>query len=158
MSLNLQNLKIPTSEEARRNGAKGGSSPKRRATLDAKKLMKSILSSSPVITDKTLKSLRNHGVNVDDENLTTNAAVIQAVIASKAMNGDLEAAKMVFEMAGFTVTAKDQNEREKVSVERRKLKLIEQGQYQKKEMPVLIDTRPPEPEPEPPAPESGEDP
>lgn len=123
MALNLQNLKTPTSEEARRNGAKGGSSPKRRATLDAKKLMKSILTSSPVMSNKTRNSLTLLGVDVNDPKLTTNAAVIQAVIASKAMNGDLTAAKMALEMGGQPVDAKTLVELERLKLERDKFEL-----------------------------------
>lgn len=146
--MNEKNLRPPFSpSEAREMGARGGASPKRRATLDAKKLMKKMLNAYPAMSKPEKEQLKAMGMDLQDADSMTNAALLAAKVIQQARDGDLEAIKMAFEMAGQAVTARDQNERERVAVEREKVRLMERGTAASAAgVPVLIDTRPEESE------------
>ena len=123
--MNEQNLKHFTKENAAENGRKGGSSPKRKATIKAKNLMKMYLASKPEISEESLKSLKKLGVDVDDPNITSNMSLMMAIIVSRAHNGDMDAVKMALEMAGDIVTARDAIAKEQLELEREKLRLMQ---------------------------------
>ena len=123
--MNEQNLKHFTKENAAENGHKGGSSPKRKATIKAKNLMKMYLASKPEISEESLKSLKKLGVDVDDPNITSNMSLMMAIIVSRAHNGDMDAVKMALEMAGDIVTARDAIAKAQLELEREKLKLMQ---------------------------------
>ena len=90
---NPQNLKVPTSEEARRNGAKGG-----KASGEArrnKKTMMELLDAMLTVenTDKTIgKSLKKFGF---EENDNVHMAKIITSVIRKAEDGDLRAVDML---------------------------------------------------------------
>lgn len=123
-------IKVHTSEESRKNGAKGGASPKRKATLDAKRLIKTFLLSSPTLSPAKRRELEAMGLDLNDPDMTDNAAVITAVLIKKAQDGDLKAIQMAMEMAGQAIDAKTaleikriELERERIGLERERLEL-----------------------------------
>lgn len=131
---------VRSKEEARERGSKGGSSPKRKKTLETQRLMKKLLLSEPALNANTKDSLKRIGVDVDgDEELTTNAAILSATILQKAFSGDPEFIRMAFEMSGQCITAKDITDRAKLEIEREKLRLLsEQGITEADARPVIV--------------------
>lgn len=124
---NVGNLRaFPSGEAAKAAGAKGGSSPKKKATLNAKRLMRTVLMSKPDLDDKQRKRLEAIGLDLNDESLTTNAALISAVILSKALKGDLTAVRMALEMGGQPIDAKAIIELEKLKLERERFEFEKQ--------------------------------
>lgn len=128
------NLKRSSPIEARLNGSKGGSSPKRKQTLDAQRIMKKLLLAHPPITDKMRVSLETIGADVSDAEMTTNAALMAAVIVTQALDGDLDAVQMALEMGGQITNNKSANdarkleiEAEKLDIEREKIAVITEG-------------------------------
>lgn len=136
---NENNLRPPfTPSEAREYGARGGGSPKRRQTLDAKRIMRKMLTGKPLMPGELKTKLKNIGIDTDDPELATTAALLSATIIQKALGGDMDAIKMALEMAGQAITAKDQTDREKLAIERDKLKLLEkQGSTAGDDKPVI---------------------
>lgn len=138
-----ENLKpVRSKEEARERGAKGGSSPKRMATLNAQKLMKKFLLSTPKRNEQVDAFLENVGVDTADQEMVTNAALLAAKILQQAMSGDMDAIKLAFEMSGQMMTAKDQNERRKADTEREKLKILKQGGVSVTDTPLIVINKP----------------
>lgn len=131
-------------KEAQQFGAKGGASPKRKKTLEAKKLMRTLLMSSPTLSPQTVDQLRKIGVDTDNPDLTTNAAILSATILQKAFGGDPQFVRMAFEMGGIPVDIKGAADIERLKIEREKLKLLkEDGVAAAAELPMIV-FRPPE--------------
>lgn len=110
-----------TKEAAR----KGALSPKRKATVNAKRIMNKLLTSCPPMTDKIVDSMRAIGVDINDEELKTTAGMIEAVLIAQALNGDKEAVRMVLEIAGETTSIRDAHDAEKIKLEARKVSIEE---------------------------------
>ena len=90
MSANPQNLKIPTSEEARRNGAKGGiNSVKSRRR---KKLLRECLEELLDIEQE----VKINGVTLKK----TNAELLSVTLMKKALKGDVKAFEVLRDTAG----------------------------------------------------------
>ena len=93
---NPQNLKVPTSEEARRNGAKGG-----KASAEARRKKKTMMEMIEALltvenTDPALgKTLKKIGFEEDDNYHMSR--IIHSVIR-KAEEGDLKAVDMVVKL------------------------------------------------------------
>lgn len=122
---------------------KGGRT--RAANVNLQKTMSKILGAQPRLTERMIERMEEQGLNLGDDELTNTAALIGLVLTNKALAGDLDAAKMVFEMAGQVVDARTATERERLKLERQRLRLMERDHVITGDMPVLIDTRP-EPE------------
>lgn len=133
----------PRAAEAGRKGART-----RNANVNLQKMMAKVLCAQPRLTERMIERMQEQGIDLGDNELTNTAALIGLVITNKALAGDLEAAKMVFEMAGHVIDQKTITERERIKVEKQRLRLMEQGHAPTAEMPILIDTRP---EPDKPA-------
>lgn len=93
---NPQNLRVPTSEQARRNGSKGGKasaeSKKRKKTM--MELMERLLTEEN--TDPVLgKSVQRLGF---EENDNVHMARIVTEVMRKAENGDLKAVELIVKM------------------------------------------------------------
>ena len=90
MSANPQNLKIPTSEEARRNGAKGGM--KSVESRRRKKLLRECLEE---LLD-TEQDVKINGVTLKK----TNAELLSVTLMKKALKGDVKAFEVLRDTAG----------------------------------------------------------
>lgn len=111
--MNDENLiKISTTKEAREKGHNGGvrSGEVRRAKRDAKKCLQLILDTAAK-GDKTKQTV-NEIMGVDTSDVT-NRDVMLARLALNAMQGDMNALKMVLEMAGETPAEKRAEKQEK---------------------------------------------
>lgn len=90
-----ENLIVPTSEQARKNGAKGG-----KASAESRRRKKSIMECTKMILEngilppKTRDQLKKIGVDPDE--ISYNAAVAMSMI-NKALQGDVQAAKLIAE-------------------------------------------------------------
>lgn len=115
-----ENLRPPkTSEEARERGAKGGkkSGESRRRKKNIKECMKFILDDG-VLPSKAKATLEKVGVNPDD--LTYNAAVAMSMI-NKALQGDVQAAKLIIDLGVADENTVEQQEKDPLSVAFEKL-------------------------------------
>lgn len=104
-----ENLRPPkTSEEARERGAKGGkkSGEVRRRKRNIQECTKMILESG-TLTPKAKAALEKIGVNPDD--LTYYAAVSMSMI-NKALQGDVQAARLIVEWDTAGQTSKQAEE------------------------------------------------
>lgn len=97
MALNPQNLKVPTSEEARENGRKGGlaSAESRRRKRDMKKTFETLFAMQA--TDKRKKAYEKLGYSTDD--LTIEEAITITMV-EKAMAGDSRMASLIMDVMG----------------------------------------------------------
>jgi hypothetical protein len=86
LSANPQNLKIPTSEEARRNGAKGG-----RASVEARKKKK--------LLRECLQELMQMEYNTS-QGKKSGSEMLSAMLMKKAMSGDIKAFEVLRDTAG----------------------------------------------------------
>ena len=94
---NIDNLRVPTSEQARLNGKKGGeaSAKSRKETKDIQKIMKAMLE------DK---------VDVDGVEMTTSHALVARLFQTAldpSAKSFIEAQKMIYRMLGQDLTADD---------------------------------------------------
>lgn len=126
---------------------KGGRT--RAAQVNLQKTMTKILGAQPRLTERMIERMQEQGLDLGDSELTNTAALIGLVLTNKALAGDLEAAKMVLEMAGQITDSKTVTERERLKIEKQRLRMLERGHVPQAEMPVIIDTRPADPEPAP---------
>ena len=107
MALNPQNLRVPTSEEARKNGAKGGkaSAEARRRKKQMRELAEIALA-TPMRKGrrdniKTIEDLKKTGP--DGRNIAPNITVEEFAvfsIAKKAMAGDVQAMTFLRDLVG----------------------------------------------------------
>lgn len=124
-------------------GRKGGL--KRAANVNLQKTMTKILGAQPNLTESMIENMQKRGLDISDSEVTNTAALIGLVLTNKALAGDIEAARMVFEMAGQVVDGRTANERERVKLEKQRLRFLERGNAASAaSIPVLIDTRPDE--------------
>lgn len=100
MALNPQNLKVPTSEEARKNGSKGG-----KASAEARKRRKAMQEIAKIVLDMPVEAgevTELEGItfeNYPDVNLTIGELSVLAV-AKKAKKGDVQALTFLRDTAG----------------------------------------------------------
>lgn len=89
------NLKVPTSEEARKYGRKGGiaSGKARREKADLKKKVNQILEMD-VFSPQLKEALEEKGLNA------TNQTAIATVLLQKALKGDMRAIELLAKMNG----------------------------------------------------------
>ena len=111
----------PTIDAAR----KGGKARQRQVRMQA--LMKGMLKASPETSESMLAALQRMGIDTDDPANTTVAALMTVQVLKQALAGDLNAIQMAFEMAGESVDARSQIEREKLALEKKKLSMQGQG-------------------------------
>ena len=98
MAINKNNLKIPTSEEARINGRKGGiASGKARRKRKAFKEACEMLLNLEVSSDKNKKKLLEMGIDPEDMN---NMTLMLVGLFKKATMGDVGAFKEIRNMVG----------------------------------------------------------
>ena len=93
---NPQNLKVPTSEQARINGAKGG-----KASAEAKKRKKTMMELMDAMLTKENEdpkvAKKLEGMGFDDSDNIHMANIITSVM-KKAENGDLKAVEMIVKL------------------------------------------------------------
>lgn len=91
------NLIVPTSEEARRNGSKGGkaSGEARRRKRDMRKTLEGFLSMQA--TDKNKKAFEKNGYEAVD---LTNSEAMAITMMAKAIAGDTKAISLVLDVMG----------------------------------------------------------
>lgn len=100
MALNPQNLKVPTSEEARKNGSKGG-----KASAEARKRRKAMQEIAKIVLDMPVEAgevTELEGITFEDcpdVNLTIGELSVLAV-AKKAKKGDVQALTFLRDTAG----------------------------------------------------------
>lgn len=87
MAINKQNLVVPTSEQARINGAKGG-----KASAESKKRKKEIRECLEILLEKEIKASNGE--------LMSGAEAISAVLFKKALKGDVRAFEVLRDSAG----------------------------------------------------------
>ena len=94
---NKNNLKVPTSEEARENGRKGGlaSAKARRKKKAIKELAQAMLYSNASGAAKKLAA--QFGGDLDENDMTNAAAIIAGQMYA-AMKGNTNAARLIMEM------------------------------------------------------------
>lgn len=98
MALNLQNLIVPTSEQARENGRKGG-----KASAEAKKRRKAMKEQLEMLLSLSLKNedvkkkIKDLGVNVED---IDNQLAINLSLMNKALKGDVQAYQVIRDTIG----------------------------------------------------------
>ncbi len=98
MALNLQNLIVPTSEQARENGRKGG-----KASAAAKKRRKAMREQLEMLLSLSLKNedvkkkIKDLGVNVED---IDNQLAINLSLMNKALKGDVQAYQVIRDTIG----------------------------------------------------------
>lgn len=107
-----------SAEEARESGRKGGiaSGKTRRRNANFKRLAKLFLAAEP--PEKSQAILRNMGFDDDD---ISNAMAIIYALGSKAMKGDVNAAKALHDWAGQS--SEDKRRDEEVKIRREELEL-----------------------------------
>ncbi|WP_203264253.1 stress-induced protein [Streptococcus uberis] len=112
---NEENLRVPSSSEARENGRKGGinSGRSRRRKADLKKAFETILQAD-VASDKTRQHLESLGFEA------TNEMALAMVIMQKAMKGDVRAFEQISKLT--TIEAKDTLDRKE---QRERIKSIQ---------------------------------
>ena len=87
MAINKQNLKVPTSEEARRNGAKGG-----KASAESKRRKKEL--------KECLEILLENVIVAKNGEEKTGAEALSAQLFKKAMSGDVRAFEVLRDTVG----------------------------------------------------------
>lgn len=97
----VKNLKVPTSEEARKNGAAGGkkSQAKQRAIRNCREAAKDILAMS-TINAAGITSLKRKGVDMSEFEDMQNAYALMLGLFAEGMKGNANCAKLFLEMAG----------------------------------------------------------
>ena len=95
---NANNLKVPTSEEARLYGAMGGkkSGEVRKSKKKLKECMEAILSAK-VINTKTQKELEELGIEGEE---MTNKVLLTAALFQKALTGEVAAFREIRNLIG----------------------------------------------------------
>lgn len=119
---NLIPVNMRTKEEARKISSNGGkaSGEARRKKRDARQAAKFVLGLEPNLSKETRAALEKMGLKPDE---TPDIRLISILaIAQKAMKGDLQANKMLLEMAG-DVDARTKIEQERLKIECERLKL-----------------------------------
>lgn len=117
------------------------STKKRQQNLKVKSILTKMLTATPQMSEKLKKQLRDQmGLDLDDSEMCTTAAMISVKLIQQAMSGDKEAARMVFEMAGQSVDAKTITERDRLKIERERLKLEKEraGEASGDELPQIV--------------------
>lgn len=124
---NEQNLKVPSSKEARENGKKGGvaSGKARRKKANLKKAFETILQAD-VASPNVKKQLEDMGFD------TTNEMALAVVIMQKAMKGNVRAFEQISKLtttdAKDSLDKKEQKERIKaLELENKKRKITIEG-------------------------------
>ena len=95
MAINKQNLKIPTSEEARKNGRKGGL-----ASVEARRKAKSAREFAEAALNAEVEDKKT-GIKV-----VAKDAIIQGLIYKAINDKDLNTVKYIFELIGESPTQK----------------------------------------------------
>lgn len=102
-----------------RNAAK-----KRSQNLKVKSILTKMLTATPQMSEKLKKQLHDQmGIDLEDAEMLTTAAMISVKLIQQALAGDKEAIRMVFEMAGQSVDARTMTDRERLKIERERLKI-----------------------------------
>lgn len=114
--------------------------------LNMQRTVAKILGASPKLTDKMVMQMEQQGLDLNDPESCTTAALIGLVLANKAMAGDINAAKLVLELGGQITDQRTVTDRERLKLDKQKLKLMERGSIPATDIPVIIDTRPDESE------------
>ena len=115
--LNKDNLIVPSSSEARKNGRKGGI--KSGEVRRRKKSMKSVLSAmlnADVVSDEIYNSAAELGVDVMD---MTYQAAIMAALVRRAASGDVAAVREIRSIIG------EDNDTERVKLQKKQLAMQE---------------------------------
>lgn len=123
MANNIENLRVPTSEEARENGRKGG-----KASAKARRERKLMCQTLAELLAMTLKD--GEHINLEEiqsiaslkgKNITVQEAIMLAQI-QKAIKGNTRAAEFVRDASGNMLNAESQAKIEKLKAEIEKLK------------------------------------
>ena len=138
-SANLIPSNRRSEEERRRIGRMGGiaSGEARRKKRSTKQAAKFVLGLEPDLPSNRRKALEKMGLSPDE--IPDIRLISVLAIAQKAMKGDLQASKMLMEMAG-DIDAKLQLERDKLKLERERLEYDKQrtGQPDSESLPQII--------------------
>ena len=94
----IENLRVPTSEEAREYGRKGGinSGKSRRERKLIAEYLESLMQTS-VVDDRIIREMERRGVKRRDQNY---AAAVALATMGKALKGDINATKLILSMLG----------------------------------------------------------
>lgn len=106
------------------NAGKGGRKYSR--NLKIKNLMSTLLSGEPMIRPELEAKMQNLGIDTSDPDQRTVMALMGITVIQQALGGDLDAIKLALEMAGQNTDARTQIERERLALEKEKLKLLKQ--------------------------------
>jgi hypothetical protein len=118
---NESNLRRLSTDEARKIGKKGGkaSGETRRKKKSMKQAM-NLLLSLPV-SEKNMETLEQLGINTDDAD---NQMLVMVSMMQRAIKGNVSAAQFIASVTGSTVMT--EAEREKIKLEKKRLKMEEQ--------------------------------
>ena len=107
---NDENLRVPTSEQAREYGRRGGkaSGEARRRKRDNRKIMLDMLNARPKLDRRTLDNLHQLGIygTGKDKDQYTVEMIINAAVTQKAMRGDIKAYRAILETIGEDVRSR----------------------------------------------------
>ena len=94
----IENLRVPTSEEAREYGRKGGinSGKSRRERKLIAEYLESLMQTS-VVDDRIIREMERRGVKRRDRNY---AAAVALATMGKALKGDINATKLILSVLG----------------------------------------------------------
>lgn len=132
----------PRTIEAAKKGAR-----KRQENEALRIVVSKILYSKPKMSESMLEKLKEQmGVDIQDENMLTNASVLLFCLLQNAISGDMAAIRQLFEMSGeptdsrgFVDRERLALERERLELERERLRLLrEKGVVSENEVPTII--------------------
>lgn len=104
MAGGIENLRVPTSEQARENGRKGGiaSAKAKKERKQMQEVMQTLLD-MPMKPGKLSKKIEAF-LNIKDANITMREAVAAAMVQAAVQDRNVNAAKYVTEAAGETAS------------------------------------------------------
>lgn len=108
-------------ETAAKAGRKSQEVQKR--NLCVKSIAEKILNATSKTAEQLKDQIAGLGIDTQDAEMMTNASLILIKLMQQASNGDQNAIKMLFEMAGQTVDAKTALDRQRLELERERLQL-----------------------------------
>lgn len=123
--MNDSNLKVPTSEEARINGRKGGiasgKARKKKKTLN--EIARALIDCD--LNEKQKKEIQKMGLNPEDFNQWT--ACVLGLMKASAKNGDVKAFSKLQEITGEASTPSAEEESQKATLNAFKTAILGEG-------------------------------
>lgn len=123
--MNNENLKVPTSEEARKNGRKGGIASgiarKKKKTLN--EIARALIDCD--LNEKQKKEIQKMGLNPEDFNQWT--ACVLGLMKASAKSGDVKAFSKLQEITGEASAPSSEEESQKVTLNAFKSAILGEG-------------------------------